>query len=128
MHFVDYIPVSFADINKTAVTLVTAIENTLIVNSLIVCNKTKTPIRLNLKKVRTGSSPTEIFYINEFEIKAYDTVDIVKEKGLNIFLQYSQTPTISDSLACYSNGLSQKFDCELNYAQLKELPSSYCMV
>lgn len=128
MQFIDYLSVLFAGINKTPTTLITTDSHTLVINSLIVCNRGSTPIRFYLKKVRTGGNPTEIFYINEFEIKAYDTVDIVKEKGLNIFLRYSQTPTISDSLVCYSNGLSQQFDCELNYAQLKELPSSYCMV
>ena len=128
MQFIDYLSVLFTGINKTPTTLITTDSHTLVINSLIVCNRGRTPIRFYLKKVRTGSSPTEIFYINEFEIKAYDTVDIVKEKGLNIFLQYSQTPSVSDSLVCFSNGLSQKFDCELNYAQLKELPSTSCMV
>ena len=128
MQFIDYLSALFTEINKTPTTLITTDSHTLVINSLIVCNRGRAPIRFYLKKVRTGSSPTEIFYINEFEIKAYDTVDIVKEKGLNIFLQYSQTPSVSDSLVCFSNGLSQKFDCELNYAQLKELPSSSCMI
>jgi len=128
MQFVNYISAPFAGINKTPTTLITTDSNTLVIISLIVCNRVRTPIRFYLKKVSAGISPKETFYINEFEIKPYDTVDIVKEKGLNIFLQYSQTPTISDSLVCFSNGDGQKFDCELNYAQLKELPSSYCMV
>ena len=128
MQFIDYVPALFAGVNKTPTTLITTDSHTLIINSLIVCNRGRTDMRFNLKKIRTGNSPIGIFYINEFEIKAYDTVDIVKEKGLNIFLQYSQTPSISDSLVCFSNGLSQKFDCEVNYTALKELPSPYSMV
>lgn len=122
MQFVDYIPASFSNINKTPTTLVTANENTLVVNSLIVCNRGKTSIRFNLKKITIETPDRQIFLINEYEIKPYNTIDIVKEKGLNIFLRHSNAPSVSDSLVCFSNGLTQIFDCELNYTQLKQLP------
>lgn len=65
---------------------------------------------------------TSIFKLNEFLIKPYETIDIIKEKTGVITLEYSVKPFVSDSLICFSNGYTQKFDCDVVYAQLNELP------
>lgn len=67
------------------------------------------------------TAPTTIYYSNEFEINPYDTVDIIDIIGV-LNLQYNRTPYMADSLVCFSNGYTQIFDCEVNYAQLNELP------
>lgn len=62
-----------------------------------------------------------IFIINELEIKPYTTVDIVDITGV-LQLNYDTQPFIRDSLICFTNGYTQIIDCEVNYAQLNELP------
>ena len=123
--YVSYLSEPFASISNSSQTILTANAHTLFVNGLMVCNKTAAPMRFNLQKVRTvASTPpttTTINYINEYEIPAYGVVDVISVLGLQIFLQYtSGSPTISDSLQCFSNGYTQVFDCEIAYTQLNE--------
>ena len=128
MNFVDYLTIPFANLENTPQTILSATSNVLVVNNIIICNRTGQSIRFNLKKLRSQDTPVEIFHLNEVEIKPYKTIDAIKELGLNIFLTFQQTPAISDSLICFSNGSTQKFDCEVNYTALKELPSQYSML
>lgn len=123
MVFVDYLSSPFANLANNKQMILSATSNVLVVNSIIVCNLGGQNIRFNLKKVRSQITPVEIYYLNELEIKAYQTIDVIKELGFNIFLQYQPLPAISDSLVCFSNGLNQKFDCEVCYSSLNELPA-----
>lgn len=122
MVFVDYLSSPFANLANDKQMILSATSNTLVVNSIMVCNLGSQNIRFNLKKLRSNGIPVEIFYLNELEIKAYQTIDIIKELGFDIFLQYQQTPEINDSLICFSNGINQKFDCEICYTKLNEAP------
>ena len=128
MNFVDYQTSPFANLANTPQTILSATSNVLVVNNIIVCNRTGQSIRFNLQKLRAQDTPVEIFHLNELEIKPYKTIDAIEELGLNIFLTFQETPAISDSLICFSNGIKQQFDCEVNYTALKELPSQYSMV
>lgn len=67
--------------------------------------------------------PSSVFLINELEIKPYSTIDLIDTTGV-IHLQYNNSPYISDSLVCFSNGYTQLFDCDVNYVQLNELPTN----
>jgi len=122
--FVDYPSNPFANVINVPTTILVVDTNPLQVNGLIVCNRVGQPIRFNLKKIRTQTSPVEIFYINEFEIKPYETVDVIAKIGLQIFLEYSATPdpSVSDSLVCFTNGYTQICDCEISYTRLNDLP------
>ncbi len=122
--FVDYPSSPFSNLKNVETTILTANAHPLLVSSIIVCNRTPSTILINLKKIRSQVSPVTIYTINEFKIEAYDTVDIVATKGLNINLEYSTTPDpiISDSLVIFSNGYSQIFDCDISYIQLNTLP------
>lgn len=120
--FVDYSSNVFANIANGPTAILSADANVLVLNSIIICNRGPDSIRFNLQKARDAEGGVTIFYINEFEIKPYNTVDVIAEFGLQIFLQYSLTPSVSDSLICFSNGYTQKFDCEVNYTILNELP------
>jgi hypothetical protein len=122
--FVDYPSNPFANVINVPTTILVADTNPLQVNGLIVCNRVGQPIRFNLKMIRTQTSPVEIFYINEFEIKPYETVDVIAKIGLQIFLEYSATPdpSVSDSLVCFTNGYTQICDCEISYTRLNDLP------
>lgn len=62
-----------------------------------------------------------IYLINELEISPFATIDIIDTTGV-IQLNFSRFPYISDSLSCFSNGYTQVFDCDVNYARLNELP------
>lgn len=64
---------------------------------------------------------TNTFIINELEIAPYKTIDIIDITGV-LQLQYNITPFISDSLIGFSNGYTQIFDCDVNFAELIELP------
>jgi hypothetical protein len=122
--FVDYPSNPFANIINIPTTILVADTNPLQVNGLIVCNRGGQPIRFNLKKIRTQTSPIEIFYINEFEIGPYETIDVIAELGLQVFLEYSTTPdpSVSDSLVCFTKGYTQVCDCEISYTRLNDLP------
>jgi hypothetical protein len=122
--FVDYPSNPFANITNVPTTILIADTNPLQINGLIVCNRVGQPIRFNLKKIRTQTSPVEIFYVNELPIGPYETVDVVAKIGLQIFLEYSTTPNplISDSLICFTNGYTQICDCEISYTRLNDLP------
>lgn len=103
-------------------TILTADTNVLIVNSIIVCNYGEQDIRFNLKKV---GSAIDNFLTYNLEIKSYktdqsdsrklNTIDVIALVGMQIFLE------IGDSLICYSNGYTQKFDCEVSYTKLNGL-------
>ena len=120
--FINYSSNVFAGITNTPTTILTADTHVIVVNSINVCNLGTENIRFNLQKLRTQATPATISYVNQFEIQTYDTVDIVAKFGIQIYLQYSTTPRISDSLICFSNGYTQKFDCEITYTVLNELP------
>lgn len=122
--FVDYPSNPFANISDVPTTILIADTNPLQVNGLIVCNRGGKPIRFNLKKIRDQISPVEIFYINEFPIEPYKTVDVIARLGLQVFLEYTTTPnpSVSDSLVCFTNGYTQICDCEISYTRLNDLP------
>ena len=120
--FVDYPSNPFASVSETPTTILEADAHPLLVNGLIVCNRGVQDIRFNLKKIRTQISPIEIYYINEFEIKGYETVDVIARLGLQIFLEYRANPSVVDSLVCFTNGYTQILDCEISYTRLNDLP------
>lgn len=121
--FINYSSNVFAGVINVPTTIVTANTHVILINSITVCNLGTENIRFNLQKLRTQATPVTITYVNQFEIQTYSTVDIVAELGIQIYLQYSATPSISDSLICFSNGYTQKFDCEVTYTTLNELPN-----
>jgi hypothetical protein len=129
--FVDYPVNPFSGLTNTPVTILAtgsgANLHPLQVNSITVCNIGTQDIRFNLKRSRTGDTNIETFIIKQFEIKAYETVDVLARLGLQIFLEYipgifPDPPLLVDSLICYSNGYTQIFDCEVNYTRLNDLP------
>jgi hypothetical protein len=124
--FVDYPSNPFANLANVPTTLLTSgfliDPHVLVVNGIIVCNTGAQAIRFNLQKLRTQASPVEIYYVKEFEVKAYQTVDIITALGLQIFLEYKVLPSVHDSLICFSNSPTQKFDCEITYTRLNETP------
>jgi hypothetical protein len=119
--FVNYPSNIFAGVSNTPQTIVSATTNVLWVTAIIVCNRGAAPIRFNLQKVRAQTSPVTIYYINELEIAPYTTIDIIDTTG-GLQLEYNLSPSISDSLVCFSNGYTQIFDCDVCYAQLNQLP------
>lgn len=120
--FVDYPNNIFSNLSKEPTTLLEATTNTLWVNSIIVCNRGSQTIRFNLKLVKNQDIPKDVFLINDLSIEPLKSVDVLKTLGLNISLQYTLTPSVSDSLLCFSNGSTQIFDCTVNYTKLNELP------
>jgi hypothetical protein len=126
--FLDYPVNPFSGLKNTPTTILATGSgsnlHTLTVNSITICNRGAQNIRINLKRSRTGATSISNFLINEFEIAAYATVELIKQFGLGIFLEYSTSPSIIDSLICFSNGYTQIFDCEVNYSRLNELPMS----
>jgi len=116
--FTTYPSNPFPNLANTPTTILASDYNTnphtLIVNGLSICNRGSQPIRINLQNIRTQSTPIDpTFYLNAFEIKPYQTVDIVREKGLEISLEYYvATPTyvglmptsisFKTSLPCYA--------------------------
>lgn len=127
--FIDYSNVPFSTLSNQPTTLIATTTNSLWVNSIIVCNKGKQSIRFNLKLLKTQSTLQESFIINELSIDPFQSINaldfLVKDssfKGGMLNLEYSITPSVSDSLICFSNGATQIFDCTVNFTRLNDLP------
>lgn len=128
--FIDYPNKVFSNLSKDSTTLIETNSNSLWINSIIVCNKGNQTIRFNLKLVKTQDTPAESFLINELPIAPFKSInaleflekDSTSFKGGVLHLEYSATPSISDSLVCFSNGATQIFDCTVNFTRLNELP------
>ena len=124
--FLDYPVNPFSGLKDTPTTILATGSgsnlHTLTVNSITLCNRGTQNIRINLKRNRTGATVVSNFLVNQFEMAAYETVELVAKFGLQIFLEYNTSPSIIDSLICFSNGYTQIFDCEVNYSRLNELP------
>lgn len=124
--FLDYTSNLFAGLNKTPTTILetstNGIAHVIAVNSVMVCNLTAQPIRLNLQKIRTDTSSTTVFYVKDFELGAYKSVNLIEQYNVQIYLYYTLTPLVTDKLICFSNTVAQTFDCEVNYSILKETP------
>ncbi len=125
--FVDYPVDPFSGLKNTPTTILATGSglnlHPLQVNSITICNRGAQDIRFNLKRDRSGDTVISTFLINQFEVKAYETVDVLARLGLQIFLEYNLSgPALNDSLVCYSNGNMQIFDCEVNYTRLNDLP------
>lgn len=135
--FVDYLSNPFSNLSNTPQIIITTSTNSLWVQSLIITNIGEEDIRVNLKFVRTITDPSgsvEMFLAKNFLVPSYktistqkesilfNTVDLVKVLGIPMNLQY--TSNIIESLAIYSNGYTQLFDCSVIYSRLNELPMS----
>lgn len=124
--FVDYPVNPFSGLTSTPTTILATGSglnlHPLQVNSITICNRGEQDIRFNLKRQRSGGAAVTTFIINQFEVKAYETVDVMERLGLQVFLEYSLALNITDSLICFSNGYTQIFDCEVNYTRLNDLP------
>ena len=126
--FLDYTSNLFAGLNKTPTTILetstNGIPHVIAVNSVMVCNLTAQPIRLNLQKIRTDTGSTTVFYVKDFELAAYKSVNLIDQYNVQIYLYYTLTPLVTDKLICFSNTVAQTFDCEVNYSILNETPIS----
>lgn len=123
--FVNYSSNSFANLNNIP-TIILATDNvniphTVIVNGIMICNKGNQTIRIYLRKQISGVVDP-IFYAYEVELKAYETLDLATKLGVQIFLDFTSSPLVTNQLVCYSNNAIQKFDCEITYTVLNETP------
>ena len=124
--FVAYEPLPYANLSNTPTTILSTgigtYPHTIIVNGICVTNTTNQSIRFNLKKNRVQTSPVNIFKVKEFEVKAYQTLDVAEYLGLQLVLKYSLSPSVTEELQCFSNSVAQKFDCEITFTVLNETP------
>lgn len=116
MSFVDPDSLIFTGLNDSTTVLHTADGRTYI-HSIIIYNRTDKDIRVNLKINRTLNVPEPIegFAFGNVIIRKNETVDLISLKGITLFLRDA------DSLLCFSNGISEKFDCHVYYGVLNNL-------
>jgi hypothetical protein len=122
--FVDWVRYPFSNLSNEPQTIIVADTHVLEVTSIKVTNLGTQPIRINLKQITTQASPVEVFLLKNSELGPYESknlIDIIGNED-SITLEYSSSPSVSDSLVCYSNGYSQQFDCVVKAFVLKELP------
>ncbi len=120
--FVDSLKNSFPSLTNIPTNIIVANAHPLVVTALTVCNLGPQSIRFNLQLLTEQDPPIDLtFKLKECEIAPFATIDIIQITGV-INLQYSTSPSISDSLVCFSNGYTQKFSCNVNYYSLNELP------
>lgn len=120
MSFIEYKNDLFNGLNNIQTEILSSSTNgvDLFVDSIIICNTEKRPLRFTLKKLRTATTNVEINLINELKILPYSTINILQDLGPSLLLQYSSSPSLIDSLVCYSKGENQKFDCNISYSFL----------
>ena len=107
--FIDYPNKVFSNLSKDSTMLIEASSNSLWINSIIVCNKGNQTIRFNLKLLKTQDTPAESFLINELAIAPFKSInaleflekDSTSFKGGVLHLEYSTTPSISDSFSLF---------------------------
>lgn len=115
----------FAELNKTPTIILQTgsdtIPYTIVIDNIIIFNLKSETIRINLQKTRTSTSSKNINYTKYLEITGYQTVDLLKKLELDgIKLYYQSDPEITDKLICFSDTITQTFDCEVNYNILWE--------
>lgn len=115
----------FSGLNKTPTILVetgkTIIPNTVVIENIIIFNLNNDSIRINLHKTRVSGSDKIMNYTKYLEIKRYQTVDLINILNLSgIKLYYQDNPELKDKLICFSDNITQTFDCEVNYNIIKE--------
>jgi hypothetical protein len=134
MNFINYSTDIFSNLNYNRQTILQSIDHTLYVNSITICNRSANDIRVNLVKkiIGSDSSSTQGFMINNVEVQApttgktdsKSTLNLVSLFGLKIFLPVMITNgvTYTTELICYSNGITQNFDCTVDYTTFVETP------
>lgn len=136
MNFVNYSTALFPNLSQNQQIVLQSTNHTLYVDSITICNTSTNDIRINLvKKVKTSSSNTsQVFMVRNLEVQApvtgkadsKSTVNLISLFGLKIFLPVMNTSgiTYTTELICYSNGITQNFDCTVDYTTFVETPIS----
>ena len=125
--FIDEKSNIFAGLNKIPTTIIetgsSTIPNIVVIENILIFNLKSETIRINLQKFRVATSNITMNYTKYLEVKGYQTVDLLKRLELDgIKLYYQDNPEIKDKLICFSDTITQIFDCEVNYNILKETP------
>lgn len=128
--FINYEPLPYANLSNGQTTLIGTdsinYPHTLIINGICLTNLGNQSIRFNLKKNRVQTTPVSIFKVKEFEVKAYQTIDVIGYFNMQLILKYSNTsPIVTENLVCFSNSPSQLFDCEITFSVLNETPLNF---
>ncbi len=120
------------DLSVTPTTIIEAVDNTLIVNDICVCNIGDQPIRLNLQLQQVISSVTTTSYrLKNILITPNGTINLMKRlvdqtapnpAGDTIFLEGDPTASVVSRLLLFTNGYSQVCNCTVGYTILLETP------
>lgn len=97
------------------------------VYSIILCNRSKTNMRINLEQATSLVDPIEIpleqaFILENVLIEtnvSVNLVNLIKAEGSNSNNDLFLKP--DDRLLCFSNGVSEKFDCSIYYYEETDL-------
>lgn len=134
MNFVKYSCASFPNLANVPQVILQSTVHTLHVDSIIICNLSNNDIRINLIKkiIGSDSSLTQTFITKNIlvessttaKIEARSTVNLVSLFGLTMFLPVFTASgiTYTTGLSCYSNGITQNFDCAVDYTIFVETP------
>lgn len=91
--------------------------------SIILCNRSKANMRVNLQTRAPLTDPPEQAFILEYVLiepnVSVNLVSLIKPEGTNSGNELSLLK--DDSLYCFSNGFSEKFDCSIYYYEETEL-------
>jgi len=134
MNFINYSTGILPNLSYNQQIILQSSIHTLYVDSITICNRSNNDIRINLVKkiIGSDSSSTQGFMINNVEVQApttgktdsKSTINLVSLFGLKIFLPVMVTNgvTYTTELICYSNGITQNFDCTVDYTTFVETP------
>jgi hypothetical protein len=120
----------YYNLSSTPTTIIETSTNVIQVVGIDICNKGKQNIRINLQYISSDdSNPTYKF--KNFQVKSFNnlekgesnSVDLITKAQTEYTLQYTTSPPLTNSLVCFSNGYTQKFDCTVYYYTLNELPT-----
>lgn len=134
MNFVNYSTSIFPNLNYNQQIILQSSIHTLFVDSITICNRSNNDIRINLVKkiIGSDSSTNQGFIVNNIEVQApitgktdsKSTINLISLFGLKVFLPVMSSSgiTYTTELICYSNGITQNFDCTVDYTTFVETP------
>ena len=134
MNFVKYSFKPFPNLTNVPQVILQSTAHTLYVDSITICNLSTNDIRINLIKkiIGSDSSVNQTFIAKNIvvesptsaKIEVRSTVNLVSLFGLTMFLPIftENAITYTTELICYSNGITQNFDCTVDYTTFVETP------
>lgn len=125
--FVERKPLLFSNLSNSKEIIFSA-EKPAIIKHIVICNRVNIEIRINLEMVVPLSNPLQrAFLQTQIRVGKFGSRDLCvlepNVDNINVGSTHKIDIPMVDAcnLICYSNGVSEKFDCSIFYSEMNEL-------